>query len=153
MKFNHEFDRDDDDHLVRFLKGHEPSPLVPPAAKHEEVLMDLLVMPDQHAEARSQTAKKLSRSRLTWLVPTAIAASLVVMVGQFKAQQSFSPTPQLSDTTTKSLLKGRVTVDQELETFLMDSWHNSLGEQPTPPETIHPQMSDLVVDTELRPAP
>ena len=129
---------DDDDRLVRFLKDYEPCP-PSPALDHEAALMAII-------EARNGGRNPRHRSKkLIWLLPTAIAAGLTVMWGQYKP--AVSP-PEVADNLalpTALVLTG-VTADQELEAFLEESWSNSLGEHLYTEENLSYGYSNFAVE-------
>lgn len=108
----------DDDRLVRFLKDYEPCP-PSPVPDHEAALMAIL-------EARNGGRNPRHRSKkLIWLLPTAIAAGFTVMWSQYKPPVS---PPEVADNLPTALVLTGATTDQELGSFLEESWSNSLGE-------------------------
>ncbi len=85
----------EDDRLVRFLKDNTPT--APPA--------------DRGLEDRILSATHRPPRRRLWLVPTAIAAGLLVAWGSYRTLTPDKPTPEEL---------------AELEAFMTDTWECTL---------------------------
>jgi hypothetical protein len=93
----------DDPDLVKFLRQHRPA--LPPAAENlEDALMSALpeVAP--------------ARRTLLWMVPSAIAATLVATVLSYRAFLPAQPSP---------------TELASLEDFMETNWHNTVNDSGT----------------------
>lgn len=100
-----QFSHDDDDQFVNFLKQHRPLP--PKANIHlEEQLMELI--------RREPVSLPKQPSSILWFIFSAIAASLLLILGSYRW---FNAAPKMTTTS-----------DQELEAFLIESWDTSIGE-------------------------
>jgi hypothetical protein len=97
----------DDQKLIAFLQENHP---LPPPVKDgfEDQLMEKInLLP--------QAKPQLSRRRLFLVIPSAIAASLLLVWG---AMRWLSPPPRFAQTVS----------DEELEAFLIDGWYGTMGE-------------------------
>ena len=101
-----------DEDLLLFLKQHEPIPPLTPANAEDE-LMALI----------AKEAPRVSRrkSKLIWLIPTAITAGVAVMWGQ--SRMGFSPqfTEQHNQEDAVTLVSQSQT-NEELEAYLTETW-------------------------------
>lgn len=112
-----------DRHLVNFLQRHRPdSPVT--AIDLEEQIIELVDREDVLARQKSE--------RFFWAIPGAILAGVFIGWGSYR---SLIPQTQVS-----------VTSD-ELEIFLVNSWHNGVGNNSRDPflETV-PVNSLLILD-------
>ena len=120
-----------DEPLINFLKQHEPVP--PPAPMDsEDALMALIA--DQAPSSRPRPRKK---SKVIWLIPTAIAAGMAIMWGRY---QSSILSPSIAD---DDLLPPVITAidastdspdsEENLGAYLESAWSDPLAD---------PEMSD-----------
>jgi len=114
---------EEDRSLTDFLKQHRP-PVPPAAADLEDRLMAAVMdTPVQVPTAQRQQSYR----RVLWLVPSAIAAGLVAIVGY---QTLVPPQPTEAELA-------------ELETFIESTWQGTLAEQPTTEtEEIYPLVDE-----------
>ncbi len=130
---------DDDRSLTNFLRQHRPA--IPPAsAELEEHVMALVAATPQAPEATRLRAAgepdfavvRQGARRWLWVVPSAIAAGLVAIVGYQAWWAPRAAEAQLA----------------ELETFIESTWHGTVAEQPTADQTpseldvIYPLVDD-----------
>lgn len=99
----------DDQNLVEFLRQHRPVP-PPPAETLEDGIMFAI---DNAAQSPRNTPSPLRKRRALWLVPPAIAASLVAT---FLGYRTSMP---VSKSATELAM---------LETFMETNWRNTLNE-------------------------
>ena len=97
----------DDQKLIAFLKKHRP---LPPSVKND-FEMELMSKINQIPQEKP----KSSRSSLFWVIPSAIAASLLLVWGGINW---LSLSPQVAT----------VVTDEELEEFLIHGWYGAMGE-------------------------
>ena len=117
-----------DEPLVNFLKQHEPLP--PPAPPDaEDSLMALIA--EQDPISRPRPRKK---SKVIWLIPTAIAAGMTIMWGRYQSQIL---SPGIAD---EDLIPPVITAidagtdsEDNLETYLESAWSDPMAD---------PEMSD-----------
>lgn len=97
----------DDQKLVAFLREHRP---LPPPVKdgfEDQLRSKINLLP--------QAQPPLSRRGLCLVIPSAIAASLLLVWG---AMRWLAPPPQFAQKAS----------DEELEAFLIDGWYGTMGE-------------------------
>ncbi len=102
----------DDEKLVEFLKEYRPLP-PPPKSSLEDELIELI---------ESEPVISGYSAHWRWLLPSTLAASLVLFLGMYRV---LSPTPQMAQVS-----------PEELEGFLVESWTGIVGE-PLTPMTAH----------------
>ncbi|AFY40159.1 hypothetical protein Lepto7376_4022 [[Leptolyngbya] sp. PCC 7376] len=117
MKSNH------DESLINFLKQHEPLP--PPApADAEESLMALIA--DQAPISQPRSRKK---SKVVWLIPTAIAAGMTITWGRY---QSYLLSPGIADydlvPPVITAIQPDINPEENLEAYLESTWSEPLME-------------------------
>lgn len=127
----------DDDRLVQFLKDHNPCP-PSPAMDHEAALMAIIEAQDSGRNPR------LRPKKLIWLLPTAIAAGFTVMWSQYKP--AISPPEIAENPSAAVLVQSGSTADQELASFLEESWSSSLGEHLYVEDDLSYGYSDFAVE-------
>lgn len=120
---------DGDRPLTDFLKHHRPT--VPSAAADlEDHLMATVMDTPQVLPVPSSRSQRTYR-RILWVLPSAIAAGLVAVIGH----QTLSP-PQFSEAELA-----------ELETFIESTWQGTLAEQPlTETEELYPLVDEKDVN-------
>ena len=118
-----------DEKLVTFLREHCPLP--PPArADAEEQLMGLV-------EKQSILSQK-SRQAFFWLVPSAIAACILLAWGSCRW---LNPPPQIA------------TNSDELEAFLVNNWEGVMGETSWTSQTESPEADSLLMTAPEKTSP
>jgi hypothetical protein len=101
----------DDDELVRFLRNHSPTPHPPAPDLEDRILAVLPSIPQETAPTHLQPLPK-RRSR-PWLIPSAIAASLLAGVISYR---SLAPANQPSPAEIAAL-----------EDFIETSWRTAFN--------------------------
>ncbi len=111
---------EDDLRLAAFLKAHRPP--VPPSdpALEEQLLAAIATTPQEIPTIAPQTVRQLTKRRRGWVLPGAIAASLVVTAIGY---QTLRPQPQPTAELSAAELA-------ELETFIESTWQDPVAEQP-----------------------
>ena len=97
----------DDQKLIAFLKKHRS---LPPSADNK-FEMELMNKINQLPQEKTQPSQRPS----LWIIPSAIAASLILLWGGINW---LSPSPQTA----------QVATDEELEEFLLNGWYGAMGE-------------------------
>ncbi len=118
----------DDKKLIAFLKQYAPLP--PPSAINlEERVMAQVTQGERIPQRR--------RLRLSWLVPSLIAAGLFLLWGE---QQHLQPTPPLA------------TTPDELEAFFIESWSGVSEDSALESATYFPVLDwQVLSDVETEP--
>jgi hypothetical protein len=101
----------DDEELVRFLRDHSPEP-PPPTPDLEDRILAMLASTSQADSSTNLRQLPQRRSRL-WLIPSAIAASLLAGVISYR---SLAPTSKPSPSEIAAL-----------EDFIETTWHTALN--------------------------
>jgi hypothetical protein len=118
----------DDQKLQAFLRQHRPVP--PPASSElEEQLMqaiafDAKTTDDRQTNLAFAKSQKPNQARLLWLIPSTIAASLVII---WSSSHLLIPAPELANAS--------------LESFLETNWNDVTGET-----TMNPAINNIQND-------
>lgn len=114
-RFSHD---DDNDKVVHFLSQHRPIPPTPSPQLEKELMKRI-----EQEPMDSQYSY-----HWIWILPSAMIAILLMVWGSFRW---LSPSPQIANNS------------QDLETFLVDSWTETIGDTYYPSYTFGTNNTNL----------
>lgn len=114
---------EDDKPLTEFLKQHQP--VAPPARVdlEDQILtaVEATISPKKFVWRDRRTSSGTSQRRQAWLIPSTIAAGIIVTVVGYRA---FAPTPQPNPAEVA-----------DLEAFIENNWSNTVTSDPSADHT------------------